>query len=60
VLLAGALVQGTRQYFEQLPLYTEGPDWRAGVAAWRADPTHPIATWPATQPPNWFVRLPPP
>jgi hypothetical protein len=33
-----------------------GPYWRAEVAAWRADPTHPIQVWPAT----WPYKVRPP
>ncbi|MBL8729448.1 MAG: hypothetical protein JNM25_13515 [Planctomycetes bacterium] len=58
VFLGATLLQGVRQYFDLPPGFFQGPDWRAEVAAWRRDPSHAMATWPANA--HWRVRLPPP
>ncbi len=51
------IVQGSVQYFELPPLFYEGPDWRAEVAAWRQDPSRPLAIWPGEE--RWMIRLTP-
>jgi len=35
--------------------WTEGPDWRAEIALWRADPSHRIRIWPD----GWAMPLDP-
>jgi hypothetical protein len=58
VFLGATLLQGARQYFDLPPGFFQGPDWRAEVAEWRRDPSHPMATWPANA--HFRIRLPPP
>ncbi len=40
----------------QDPIFTQGPSWKAELRAWRANPAHPLAVWPA----GWSLHLPPP
>jgi len=55
-LVIWLILVGCHGYFARSGMrYATGPDWRSEVAAWRADPNHPLATWP----PNWGLRLPP-
>jgi hypothetical protein len=49
-LVCWMLLIGLENY--QRPSF-DGPSWRAEVAAWRRDPSHPIAVWPA----DWQLRL---
>ena len=48
------LAVGATSYFDN-PGFTTGPSWRREVAAWRANPAHPIQLWP----PGWVMRLEP-
>jgi len=48
------LAVGTISYFDN-PGFTTGPSWPQQVAAWRANPTHPIQLWP----PGWAMKLEP-
>ena len=47
---------GASSYFRPLGSLREGPDWRAEVAAWRADPQHRLASWPKAY---WLIDLAP-
>ena len=49
-LLAVAVIQTV---LPQNPVFKSGPSWRAEIAKWRADPSHPIAIWPS----GWVVHL---
>ncbi len=49
------IVVGIATFVQFDPLIADGPDWRAEVASWRADPEHRLATWPD----GWFVDLSP-
>lgn len=48
------LAVGTVSYPDN-PGFWRGPSWAAEVAAWRANPAHPIQLWP----PGWEMRLAP-
>jgi hypothetical protein len=52
---AWIVVVGLATYFRPMSNLADGPDWRAEVAAWRADPEHRLAVWPK----GWFVDLAP-
>lgn len=58
LFLSAGLLQGARQYLDLPEGFYRGPDWRAEVAAWRADPSYAMRTWPANA--SWRIRLPPP
>jgi hypothetical protein len=45
--LCWLLLIGCCEYWWVTPAMAAGPAWRAEIAQWRADPTHPIAVWPA-------------
>ena len=53
LIMGGYDYIGTRRnpYYEQ---FTQGPSWRAGVAAWRMDHALPIRIWPE----SWTVEIP--
>ena len=52
------IVIGVHEYFVPTSIYyASGPDWRSQVAAWRADPSRPLETWPGNG--TWLVHLPP-
>ena len=53
VAVALTLISGTISYARPIRELARGPVWRDEVAAWRADPGHPLATWPA----RWRVDL---
>ena len=54
-LVVWLIVIGAHEYFVPSAQYwAAGPDWRAEVAAWRADPTRRLAVWPEP----WSLRLP--
>ncbi len=60
-LVAGALVAwliviGAAEYFQVPREMASGPDWRAEVAAWRANPAHLLKTWPGGP---WVFALDP-
>ena len=60
-LVAGALVAwlivvGGMEYFWVPREMANGPDWRAEVAAWRANPAHLLQTWPGG---GWVFALDP-
>ena len=48
------LAVGATSYFDN-PGFATGPSWRQEVAAWRANPAHPIQLWP----PGWVMKLEP-
>jgi hypothetical protein len=52
-LVAWLILVGMVHYFHVRAVTTSGPSWRAEVVLWRADPSHPIAVWPA----GWQIRL---
>lgn len=54
--VAAAIAQGAWQYCHRPAFYTDGPDWRAEVAAWRQDPSRPLAVWPTSE--RWRIHLP--
>ncbi len=53
VLMAWLLLVGMAYYPQPLAPMAHGPDWRQQVAAWRANPAHPLAIWPV----GWVMRL---
>jgi hypothetical protein len=54
LLLGAFLVNGAASYVRPSPLLV-GPDWRAAVAAWRADPgSGTLAIWPR----GWTLAVP--
>jgi hypothetical protein len=55
VMVAWLLLIGMVYYPHVTPAMARGPSWPEEVAKWRADPTHPIAIWPA----GWAVSLAP-
>lgn len=48
------LAVGTTSFHDN-PGFTTGPNWSQQVAAWRANPAHPIQLWP----PGWAMQLEP-
>jgi hypothetical protein len=55
LLMAWMLAVGVAQFRPpQIPM-ASGPAWRPEVAAWRADPKHPLAIWPQ----GWSMALQP-
>jgi hypothetical protein len=42
------------RYRESIRWRPTWPDWRTEVAAWQADPRHPLVIWP----PRWTMTLP--
>lgn len=54
-LVAWLLAVGLACYPHAAPLMARGPDWRAEVARWRANPAQPIAIWPN----GWSLHLAP-
>ena len=48
------LAVGTTNFHDN-PGFTTGPNWSQQVAAWRANPAHPIQLWP----PGWAMSLEP-
>jgi len=51
VLVAWLLVAGAGSFLWQpRAVQLSGPSWREEVAAWRADPSHRLAVWPARWP----------
>ncbi len=48
------LAVGTSSYHDN-PAFDTGPNWSKEVAAWRANPAHPIQLWP----PGWAMPLQP-
>jgi heme exporter protein D len=54
IMITWLLVIGAREYPRAGQFFRTGPQWPAEVAAWRADPTHPIGIWPT----GWGVPLP--
>jgi hypothetical protein len=52
-MVAWLLAVGVASYPHVEAWMRHGPDWRAEVAEWRADPTRPIAIWPD----GWSLRL---
>ena len=55
-LVAWLLVIGGSEYFHVPREMANGPDWRAEVAAWRADPAHLLMVWPGG---GWVFGLNP-
>lgn len=56
LLLAAFLILGAVAFARLDPLFATGPDWRAEVAAWRADPARAgVTVWPG---PPWQIVLP--
>jgi hypothetical protein len=53
LLLAVALAGGAARYPDTLRWKPTWPAWRAEVAKWRRDPTHPLQVWP----PGWTMQL---
>jgi len=45
-VVAWLIVVGAVDYAQPWDLIANGPAWRTEVAAWRADPSHVIQTWP--------------
>jgi hypothetical protein len=59
-LLAFALIVGLAESVGYWTRFQKnGPYWRTEVAAWRADPAHPIQVWPATWPYKVHPPVPP-
>jgi hypothetical protein len=56
VAVAWLMLVGASNYTHVERMMSRGPEWRREVAQWRADPTRPIAIWPA----GWTVILAPP
>jgi hypothetical protein len=54
-VVAWLLVVGLANYPHVDRAMARGPQWRDEVAAWRADPAHPIALWPT----GWTMQLTP-
>jgi hypothetical protein len=52
-MVAWLLAIGVANYPHVEPMFRHGPDWRAEVAKWRADPARPIAIWPN----SWTLHL---
>ena len=46
---------GVLNYRSTAPAVTDGPAWRAEIAAWREEPSRDIAIWPK----GWSMQLPP-
>jgi hypothetical protein len=55
IAVAWIVAIGLLSYFRPLDSVADGPDWRAEVAAWRADPQHRLAVWPK----GWLADLAP-
>ncbi len=51
--VAWLIAVGVRDLPRSSPYIATGPDWRAEVAEWREDHSHPIAIWPQ----GWSMRL---
>jgi hypothetical protein len=54
-LVGWLIAVGVFSAFSPLPDIAHGPDWRAQVKAWRADPTHRLDVWPR----GWRLDLAP-
>jgi len=53
VLVAMAIGVGLTTFPQHYWFFEDGPDWRAEIARWRADPSVPPKVWPQ----GWIVQL---
>jgi hypothetical protein len=55
ILIVWVAYTGLLPFFELPPMFAQGPNWNAEVAAWRSDPAHALRVWPT----GWAMTLDP-